>query len=506
MIPALRGAEGPAISLAYCNIKDFYWTPILTGFSLGLEKVLFSTMPGKPHILRGGVRLRVDVLVIGGGPAGIITAVTARRVYGRDLKVGLVRPEDKTLVPCGIPYIFGTLDETAKNRMPDGPLEAAGVELVTDEVAALDLEHKIVRTESGKTIEFDKLVLATGSEPFVPPQLSGTDLENVFTIKKSYSYLDSIRNRIADCRDIVIIGGGFIGVEIADELAKSGNKSVTVIEMIDNCLWQSFDPEFCEMAEKTLEERNVRVMTGTRVNAITGSGKVEKVELEGDSLKADAVILAIGARPQADLARGAGLELTRRGAIAVDAAMRTSNPDVFAVGDCAAKTDFFSGTESPLMLASIATIEARIAGANLYEVKALSPGGGTRPGAFSTMVGKLALASAGLTETEARRRNLDVIVGVGESVDKHPGSLPGARPVKVKLVFSRLSGKVLGGQVAGGVSAGEMGNVIALAVGSGLTAADLYLMPLGTHPLLTPAPTTYPIVGAAWDYLRQTTG
>jgi len=450
--------------------------------------------------------LRVDVLVVGGGPAGIITAVTARRVYGPDLRIGLVRPEDKTLIPCGIPYIFGTLDDTAKNRMPDGPLEAAGVELITDEVTALDLGEKAVRTAAGKTIEFDKLVLATGSEPFVPPKLPGTDLENVFTVKKSYSYLDSIRKRVVGCRDIVIIGGGFIGVEFADELTKNGDKNVTVIEMMGNCLWQSFDPEFCEMAEKALEEKGIRVMTSTRVSAITGSGRVERVELDSGSIKTDAVILAIGARPQADLAREAGLELTRRGAIAVNAAMQTSNPDVFAVGDCAAKTDYFSGTESPLMLASIATIEARIAGANLYAGKALSPAGGARPGAFSTMVGELALASAGLTETEARRRNLDVIVAVGESVDKHPGALPGARPVKVKLVFSRLSGKVLGGQVAGGVSVGEMGNVIALAIGSGLTAMDLYLMPLGTHPLLTPAPTTYPVVGAAWDYLRQVAG
>ncbi|HCW50601.1 MAG TPA: pyridine nucleotide-disulfide oxidoreductase [Clostridiales bacterium] len=314
---------------------------------------------------------------------------------------------------------------------------------VQDEVVSLDLEAKTLRTASGSEYSFDKLVLATGSEPVVPKDLPGTDLDNVFTIRKSYAYLTEVHRRLADCRDIVIIGGGFIGAEMADELARREDRNITLIEIMGHCLWQSFDPEFCEMGEKALAEKGVKVLTGTKVLGITGDRKVEAVETSDGRFKADAVVLAVGARPNTALAAEAGLRLTPRGADAVDSGMRTSHPDVLAVGHCAAKTDFFSGGESPVMLASVATIEARTAGANLYSVKAMLPGGST-PGAFSTVVGGLALGSAGLTETEARRRGIDVTVGLGESVDRHPGTLPGARPIKVKLVFSAMSGELLG--------------------------------------------------------------
>lgn len=446
--------------------------------------------------------MKYEVVVVGGGPGGIIAAVTARKVYGPELGIALIRPEPKTLVPCGIPYMFGTLGGVDQNLMPDKPLEAGRIDTLTDEVVALDLERRVVATRSGGGVAFDRLVLATGSEPIVPAALPGTDLDGVFAIRKSYSYLNDLCSRLVGCNDVVIIGGGFIGVELADELAKRGGRNVTVVEMAGQCLWQSFDPEFCMMGEQALVARGVQVLTGTRVKAISGNGRVQGVETEGGRVKADAVILAIGARPSGALAAAAGLRMTPRGAVAVDAAMRTSHPDVFAVGDCASKVDFFSGSESAIMLASVATIEARTAGANLYGVRALLPGGAT-PGAFSTAVGELALSSTGLTETEARRRGLEVTVGVGESVDRHPGSLPGARPVKVKLVFGSLSGQLLGGQASGGTSVGELVNVIALAVGHRMAAEDLHLMPMGTHPLLTPAPTTYPIVGAAWDYLLK---
>lgn len=445
--------------------------------------------------------MKYDVLVVGGGPAGIVTALTARKAYGPELTIGLMRREAPTLVPCGIPYMFGTLDAAAKNVMADKPLEAAGVEILNDEATTLDLESKTVGTRSGKTISFEKLVLATGSEP-VLPDIEGVDLPGVFPIRKSYSYLDAVRQRLAAVGDVVVIGGGFIGVEFADELAKLPGRRVTVVEILDHCLGQSFDPEFSELAEKALAARGVRVLTGRKVSRMVGSAAVQAVELEdGQRLPAEAVILSVGARPSTALARQAGLRLTPRGAVAVDAAMRTSHPDVFAAGDAAAKTDFFSGGESPVMLASVAGIEARAAGTNLYEVRSLLAGG--TPGAFATMVGELALASVGLTETGARRRGIAVEIGRADAVDRHPGTLPGARPVKVKLVFAAMTGRLLGGQVAGGASAGEMANVIALAVGHRMEAADLYLMPLGTHPLLTPAPTTYPVVTAAWDFLSR---
>ena len=446
-------------------------------------------------------KLTYDVLVVGGGPAGIIAATTARKVYGPEITIALVRPEGKALVPCGIPYMFGTLDGPDKNVMGDSPLVGAKVEIVQDEIVSIDREAHAAKGASGRELAYRKLVLATGSEPIVPASIPGTGLANVFTVRKSASYLSAMVEQLAALPRVVIIGGGFIGVEFADELIKRG-ATPTLIELMDNVLWQSFDPETCTLGEKVLTDKGVKVLTGVRVEAIIGSEKAEAVRTDKGDIAADAVIMSIGARPYTSLAKSAGLTITPRGAIAVDSTMRTSDPDVFAVGDCASKRDFFSGAESGVMLASFACMEARAAGANLFSVQAMLPTVAT-PAAFSTMVGNLGLGSSGLTETDARRRGLAITVGRAESVDKHPGTLPGTSPLRVKLVFSTLTGQLLGGQIAGGASTGELANVLALAIANRMTAADLFLMPVGTHPLLTAAPTTYPIINAAWDALNQ---
>lgn len=443
--------------------------------------------------------MKRNVVIIGGSAAGITAALTARRHYP-DAKITLIRKEEKVPIPCGIPYIFGTLGSPEKNLMPEDPLIKNDIELIIDEVVSIDRSSKAVKTKGGREIGYDKLILATGSVPIVPP-IPGVELGNVFTIKKDVNYLARILEALGEARDVVIIGGGFIGMEIADECCKRGNLNVTVVEMLPHCLALVFEDELCVAAEEELSKRGARIRTGEKAKAIVGDGKVEYVELEsGEKVKADVVILAIGVRPNAELAKEAGLELGPLGGVAVDRYMRTTDPDIFAVGDCAEKFDFFTGKPSPLRLASIATAEARIAGANLFELRRENKG---VVGVFSTKIGDVALGLAGIDERRAREAGIDFVVGVSESVDRHPGGMPGATPTKVKLVFRRYSGAIIGGCVRGGEGAGEMVNLISAMIQSGMHADQIALFQMGTHPALTASPVAYQIVNAAEIALSQ---
>ena len=182
--------------------------------------------------------------------------------------------------------------------------------------------------------------------------------------------------------------------------------------------------------------------------------------------------------------------------------MRTSDPDIFAVGDCAGKRDFYTHKDAPVMLASTATAEARIAGANLYQLKVVRENKGTIA-IYSTYIDGKVLGSAGLTENRARNEGFEIVTGTANGVDKHPATLPEANKVKIKLIFSKYSGIILGGQVAGGISCGEVINLIGVAIQKRMSFAELETLQMATHPYLTSAPTVYPIVLAAQDASRK---
>ncbi|MBN1825479.1 MAG: FAD-dependent oxidoreductase [Candidatus Eisenbacteria bacterium] len=436
-----------------------------------------------------------EVVIIGGSAAGPVAGITAKRHYG-DIDVLLIRKEGKAkvMVPCGIPYIFGTVGSPDKNVIPDGLLSNNGIDLMIDEVTKIDRRAKTLKTASGETVSYGKLILATGSEPVRPP-IPGMDLENVFPVWKDADYLADARAVLEKAKNVVIIGGGFIGAEMADECRKMGDASVTIVEMLPHCLMLAMDTEFCAKAEEKLKERGIRIVVDNGVKTIRGSGKVESVELQnGDELKADAVIIGIGAAPNTALARDAGLEIGETKGIRVDEYMRTGDEDIFAVGDCAEKWSFFTGKPSGLRLASIATTEARIAGANVRELKRENPGA---IGVFATAFDNLAVAASGLTEKAAAAAGFDVVVATAASMDRHPGCMPSAVEMKIKLVFDKKSRKLLGGEVCGGASTAEMANVIAMAIQNGMTAEEIALFQMGTHPALTASPIAYQLVNAA---------
>ena len=443
---------------------------------------------------------KVDILVIGGGPAGIVCAVTARKYYpGR--KVFLIKDVDKGVVPCGIPYMLSSLDNPEQNILGTVPLEKNNIEYGVYEAAEINRDEKSVFTKNGDKIYYEKLILAVGSNPILPP-ISGIDKQGVYLVRKDMEYLKNMIKEIKRSKNVLVVGGGFIGIEFADEISKIKGLNVYLVEMFPRILANSFDPEFSKLAEERLKSKSVNILTDTKVEEFIGNEKVEKAKLSnGQELDIDCVILGIGAVPNTKLAETAGLDLGKGKGIWTDEYMRTVDPDIFAIGDCAGKRDFFTRKNIPILLASTACAEARVAGANLYQLKVVRENKGTI-GIYSTYVDGLVLATAGHTENSAKKEGFEIVIGNFEGVDKHPSTMPGVNKIKVKLIFSKQSGIILGGQVAGGMSAGETINIIGVAIQKRVSLTELETLQMATHPYLTSAPTMYPLVLAAQNALK----
>jgi NADPH-dependent 2,4-dienoyl-CoA reductase/sulfur reductase-like enzyme/CheY-like chemotaxis protein len=438
-----------------------------------------------------------SIVVLGGSAAGLTAAITARRHYPNK-KIVLVRKEEKVLIPCGIPYIFGTVGTPDKNLIPDAALEKNRIDLVVGEVMQIDRDIKTLITKDGQKVEYDKLIIATGSQPVVPP-IPGIEKENVFAVQKDIPTIEAIQNKLKGVENLVVIGGGFIGIEFADECHKAGVPSVTIVEMLPHCLMLAYDEEFCNEAENILKERGIDLLTGVRVSEIVGDAKVTGVKLaNGKELPADAVIVGIGARANIDLVKGAGLSLGSTGGIMVDATMKTSDENIYACGDCAEKVSFFGGRSSKLKLASIAAAEARIAGANLYGFTRENPG---TVGVWATAIGDHAFAGVGLTESMAKGLGYDIAVGTAEAPNRHPGGMPGMAKTKVKLIFDRKSRLLLGAEVMGSQCTAEIVNIASACIQGRMTGDDIAVFQMGTHPALTASPIAYQLVNAAENAL-----
>jgi len=420
--------------------------------------------------------------------------VTARRHYP-DKRVVLIRKEERALIPCGIPYILGTLGSPERNLIPDTILKGSDVDLVIDEVTALEPKSRVITTTKGMRLGYDRLVLATGSDPQIPP-IPGVGKGNVFAIRKDVSYLRQIVDAVDHASDVAIVGCGFIGCELAEEIKKRrGSLNVRIVEMTRHCLQLVYDEEFCIQAERILGEKGIEILVDEKVEAFLGSETVQEVCLSsGRKIKADVVIIGVGAVANTGLARQGGLEIGPTGGIQVNRYMQTSDDSIFACGDCAEKLSFFDGRPSALKLASIATMEARIAGANLFDTRRSNMG---VIGVFSTTLGDSAFAAAGLTTVQARAGGYKILVGEWEAPNRHPGGMPGSSNLKVRLLFGAATHRLLGGQVTGAASGGELINAISACIHRRMTADDMATFQTGTHPALTASPIAYQLVNAA---------
>lgn len=449
-------------------------------------------------------KVSCDVLIVGGGPAGGVCAVTAK-MNNPEKEIMIIKEYAQQLIPCSIPYLFGkTLGGVENGLAPAGLPKELGISGCVGKIEDIDIENKIAYYED-RAISFDKLVFATGSTPFVHESLQHSlALDGVFSVPKNVELIAKLKDYSDDKNEIVIVGSGFIGVEIAMEFAQNG-KNVTIIGGSEHILNRAFDTDIAIEAEKIVNEAGVTYVGSDRVVEIVDKNSdniVNGVKLKsGRVVDADVVVLATGYKPNTELATKVGVSLGHYGGIWVDDYMRTENQDIFAVGDCCARRGFITSSPSKVMLASTSTAEARIAGSSLYGIKYLKGMSGTIA-IFSTKIGNTAFASAGITQ-EAAKGNANIVIGSFEGINRHPGKMPGVHKQFVKLVVAKQSGQIIGGQVIGGDEAGEIINLIGSIIESGHSVYRVMSMQIATQPMLTAPPTAYPLIMAAIKAIKE---
>jgi len=447
---------------------------------------------------------KYDIVIIGGGPAGIVTAMTAQKEY-QDKSILIITAEEKALVPCGIPYMFHELGDVEKNRMGPKAFVDAGGELLIDTVTDVDTKKQILTVSSHDEISYDKLVFATGSSPTIPHFIKGFDSKYVELVAKSYSAMEDVHKKASEATKIIILGSGFTAVEMAEQLALEAGKEVHLVFRSKNCLHRAFSSEFAAIVNQQLIDSGVILHSESPIKEIICTEHERKVILEsGNTIEGNMLIAALGFSANVDLAAKAGFCINDNGQIVVDNYQRTNTENVFAVGDCAQTTGFITGRNDNIMLASTATAEARVLGHNLFKIRIKRNFPGTLS-VFATEINKTVFASAGAIEQEAERANISYVTSTFSDVDRHPGTLSDAKKITVKLVVMPEDGQIIGGEVVGSKSSAELINVIALAIQKYVTVYELISFQVGSHPLLSGAPTKTALIKAAENAIRKIT-
>jgi NAD(P)H-nitrite reductase large subunit len=233
---------------------------------------------------------KTDILIIGAGPAGIVCAVTARKYYP-DKDIVVIKNVGNGCIPCGIPYMISSLKNPDDNTMNLDSLIKNKVEVIVDEIVKIKRDKKVVETKNGNEYSYEKLVLATGSLP-ITLRIPGIEKKGVYPIYKDMNYLKESFEEIKKSKNVLVIGGGFIGVEFADELSKVQGVNVYLSEILPHLLMNSSDEEFSILAEEKLKNQGVKLFLNTKVVEILGKDRVEGVKFEnGEKLQVDSIIL-----------------------------------------------------------------------------------------------------------------------------------------------------------------------------------------------------------------------
>jgi NADPH-dependent 2,4-dienoyl-CoA reductase/sulfur reductase-like enzyme/rhodanese-related sulfurtransferase len=428
------------------------------------------------------------IVIVGGVAAGASAATRARRMNERAHITMLEKDAYVSFANCGLPYyVGGEIADRDKLLVASEDLfrQRFNIDVRSRcEVVRIDREEKTVHARdlvSGdvETLPYDKLILATGAEPIIPP-LTGVDAPNVF-VMRSLEDADRLKAGLDRERptSAVVVGAGYIGIEVAEQLVNRGI-DVTIVEKLPEVM-SVLDREMGSMVRDELERRGVRVVTGDALVgfAIGGDGRVTHAETEsGDRIAAPVVVMGIGVRPATGLAREAGLTLRPDGAVPVDDFMRTSDPSIYAAGDNVAYPHV-SGEAMRVALGGPANRAGRIAGEHAATGRAAP----MRPVAGTAVVRAFGVTAAmtGLTEQLAERLGREHRA-VHIVANHHAGYFPGAEQMVLKLVYEPSTRAVLGAQAVGGAGVDKRIDVIATALCMGGTVDDLAGLDLAYAP------------------------
>jgi NADPH-dependent 2,4-dienoyl-CoA reductase/sulfur reductase-like enzyme len=424
------------------------------------------------------------LLVIGGDAAGMTVASSVRRARPDDEIVVLEKGSRTSYAACGIPYfVCGEVDEVEDlvARAPE-VFREQGIDVrLRTEAVAVDLDARTVEahdlaTGTSQALGFDRLMVGTGARPVVPGW-PGVDLPHVSVAHTLHdaARLDELA-AAAEHQPIVIVGGGYIGIEMAEAfLARKAR--VSVLDIAPHVL-RNLDAEMAARVEADARRYGIDLHLGVHVEAIDE----RSVRTAEGELPAAVVVLALGVTPNSEVVAEAGLATGIRGAVSVDDHQRTSAPGVYAAGDCAESLHRVTGAPTWIALGTVANKAARVAGVNLA-------GGDARfGGVLGTAITRLVdteIARTGLTEVEARDAGFDPVATTIESQTR-ARYYPGTSGIAVRLVHDRPTGRLLGGQIVGGEGAGKRIDTVATALWAGLTVADLVDLDLAYAPPFSP--------------------
>lgn len=431
------------------------------------------------------------LVIIGGDAAGMSAAAQARRLAKPDELeiVAFERGAHTSYAACGLPYLVGGFVESAQKLVARTPQEhrARGIDVhVRHEVIAIDPAAATVTVrdlESGRerAERWDALLIATGASGVMPPW-PGADASGVFQLR-TLDDAAAVQARIAaGARRAVVVGAGYIGLEVAEGLLARG-LAVSVVERLDAPMGAVLDPDMSGAVADAMRAASVDLRLGVSVQGFEAEGgRVRAVRTDAGSLPADLVVVGLGVRPNVELARAAGIRIGEAGGIAVDDRLRTSLPDVWAAGDCVESRHRVSGRPVVIALGTHANKQGRAAGTGIAGGDAAFAG---VLGTAITRFGELEIARTGLGEREAAAAGFDAFASVTEAPSR-AHYYPGAQPMRIKLVAERGSGRLLGAQIVGGEASGKRIDVLATALWNGMTVQEIGEMDLSYAPPFSP--------------------
>jgi NADPH-dependent 2,4-dienoyl-CoA reductase/sulfur reductase-like enzyme/rhodanese-related sulfurtransferase len=428
----------------------------------------------------------MKLLIVGGVAGGASAAARARRLAEGAEIILFERGPDVSFANCGLPYYLGG-EIAARDKLlvitPERLRQRFHLDVRTrSSVEAIDRAKKTVRVRdlvTGREYEegYDKLILAPGAAPIRPP-LPGINLPGVFTLRNLQD-MDRIKERLdANVRQAVIVGAGFIGLEMAENFVRRGITTM-VVELQDQVL-PPLDKEMTTPIAEHLAEKGVVLLLGQSAEAFEACSEGLTVRLKsGQWLTAQLVVLGVGVRPENKLAVESGLEVGPRGGIRVNENMQTSDPDVYAVGDAIEVRDFVTGEPTQVPLAGPANRQGRIAADHMFG-RTNARYRGTQGTAIVRVFDRTA-AMTGASEKTLRRANR-AYRKVYVHPTHHAGYYPGAEAMTLKLLFDPESGRLLGAQAVGGAGVDKRIDVLAVAIQAGMTVFDLEEMELAYSP------------------------
>ena len=440
------------------------------------------------------MNVKTDVLIIGGGPAGIQASRMLKTLHP-PLDVVVLRPEQYSMIYCAIPYVLEGLVEPKKSYKKDELITSVAARLFKERAVSVDFDANVVKTDADHTFYYKTLLIATGANPFVP-MLKGKELERILTVKTG-SDMQNILDLIeAGAKSAVVIGAGAIGIEQALAYRRRGME-VHLVDMASHPLPAMLDVDFAESVTNILEQEGIKLYLGRKLVSFEGRNAVRTVVLDdGTTIKLnerkDFVIVSVGVKPNLDLFVGTDLEIGPDGLIINKNAL-TNREGVYAAGDCC---QYYSGIDGKAIggkLATNAVPMAKVAALNILGFDAEFPG--LFNGAV-TITGELRVGGTGFTEKIAKQRGLDVSSSFGETTTRFP-MMPGAGKVKVKLVYENNTKRIVGGQVIGAEAVAERIDIITFAIQHRMTVSELSGLSYCAQPWQTFFPARNAIVSAA---------